>query len=375
MGEKEQMKKMELETAPTEKENQAHSNEEKMIAEFETQQSIETSSKETLQQVDKANKYSVPQNFISSDEKVNPQQKEKSNEKDHPINQNGNDLEDENKQSSTPNNKESLQPTDKENDSTDKENDSDEKDNLMNPQRKEIICSDDTITSSDATIFVQKSVSSNKQADEAVADKAESNTSFQSVDIQKQLNTPKTPLQVLSELSSNMQEMNNDEINNNDDETLTDDDNRNADDEIDSFPETIISEDAQNQLPPLPEPTLSPVQIPEAPPLDTFTSNDKLVDSSEKEYVESDNENQSERIVQDTNPPTNLPSDDGNLLRWNRMQEERRKRPRKLQVSFSENTLSLGIRMRRQPVPKSPRTRNMTKTPRKNLQQKRRRKK
>ena len=123
------------------------------------------------------------------------------------------------------------------------------------------------------------------QADEAVADKAESNTSFQSVDKQKQLNTPKTPLQVLSELSSNMQEMNNNEINNNDDETLTDDDNRNADDEIDSFPETIISEDAQNQLLPLPEPTLSPVQISEAPPLDTFTSNDELVYSSVEEYV------------------------------------------------------------------------------------------
>ena len=34
---------------------------------------------------------------------------------------------------------------------------------------------------------------------------------------------------------------------------------RNADDEINSFPDTIIPEDAQNQFPPLTEPTLSPV--------------------------------------------------------------------------------------------------------------------
>ena len=74
-------------------------------------------------------------------------------------------------------------------------------------------------------------------------------------------------------------------INNNDNETLTDDDNRNADNEINSFHDTIVSEDAQNQLLPLPEPTLSPVQISEAPPLDTFTSNDELVNSSEEEYV------------------------------------------------------------------------------------------
>ena len=113
---------------------------------------------------------------------------------------------------------------------------------------------------------------------------------------------------------------------------MTDNDNRNANDEINSFPDTITSEDAQNQLPPLPEPTLSPVQIPEAPPLDTFTGNDGLVDSSEEEYVESENENQSERIVQDTYPPTNPPADGGKLLRWNMMQEDRRKRPRKSRV-------------------------------------------
>ena len=157
-----------------------------------------------------------------------------------------------------------------------------------------------------------------------------------------------------------MQKMNKDEINHNDDETLTDDDNRNADDKITCFPETIISEDAQNQLPLLPEPTLSPVRISEALLLDTFTGNDGLVDSSEEEYVGSGYENPSKRIVQDTNPPTNLPSDGDKLLRWNIMQEERKKRPRKSRVSFLENTLSPGKRMRRQPVPKSPRTRNMT---------------
>ena len=149
--------------------------------------------------------------------------------------------------------------------------------------------------------------------------------------MQKQLVTPKIPLQVLSELSSNMQEIksqNESSINNNDDETLTDDDNRNTDDEIDNFPETIISEVAQNQLPPLPEPTLSLVQIPEAPPLDTFTRNYELVDSSEEEYVESNNENQSEMIVQETNPPNNPPSDGGKLLRWIKMHEEQTKRPR-----------------------------------------------
>ena len=58
-----------------------------------------------------------------------------------------------------------------------------------------------------------------------------------------------TPSQVLSELSSSMQEMksqNGNSVNNNDDDTLTDDDNRNANNEINSFPDTIISEDAQN---------------------------------------------------------------------------------------------------------------------------------
>ena len=53
-------------------------------------------------------------------------------------------------------------------------------------------------------------------------------------------------------------------INNNDDETLTDDDNRNANDQINSFPDTIISEDTKNQLPPLLGPALSAVQIPKA---------------------------------------------------------------------------------------------------------------
>ena len=208
---------MELETQPIDKENEMHSSEEKKISELETQQSRETSSKETFQQADKANEDLVSQNVIGSDEKVNPQ--------DHPINRNVNNSKYENKQSSKINNKESLQPIDK-------ENDSDEKDNLVNPQQKEILYSDDTIISSNRTIFIQKSVSSKTQADEAVADKAESYTSFQPIDIQKQLDTPKSPLQVLSELSSNMQEINNYEINNNDNETLTDDDNRNADDEI-----------------------------------------------------------------------------------------------------------------------------------------------
>ena len=211
------MKKMELETQPMDKENEMHSNEEKKILELETQQSRETSSNEIFQQVDKANKDSVSQNYIGSNKKGNPQQQQIFNEKDHPIHQNTSDLVDES--SSKTNNKESLQPTDK-------ENDSDEKDNLVNPQQKEITSSDDTITSSDGTIFIQKSVPSNKQADEVVADKAESNTSFQPVDMQKQLVTPKTPLQVLSELSSNkwqeIKSQNESSINNNDDETLTD---------------------------------------------------------------------------------------------------------------------------------------------------------
>ena len=74
----------------------------------------------------------------------------------------------------------SLQPTDK-------ENDSDKKDNSINPQQKEMTSGDDTISRSDATILIQKSESSKTKADEAVADKAESNTSFQPVDIQKKL--------------------------------------------------------------------------------------------------------------------------------------------------------------------------------------------
>ena len=87
---------------------------------------------------------------------------------------------------------------------------------------------------------------------------------------------------------------------NNDDETLTDD----PDDETKSFSDTIISENTQNQLLPLPEPTLSQIQYPAPQPLDAFTSNEELVDSSDDEYVDTDNENQSEKIVQDTNPST-----------------------------------------------------------------------
>ena len=86
-----------------------------------------------------------------------------------------------------------------------------------------------------------------------------------------------------------MKSKNESSINNNDDQTLTEDDNRNVNEEINSFPDTIISEEAQNQLPPLPEPTLSPVQIPEAQPLDTFTCNGELLDSSEEENLDSYN--------------------------------------------------------------------------------------
>ena len=67
-----------------------------------------------------------------------------------------NNLEDENKQSSKTNNKESLHPRDK-------ENEFDKKDNLVNSQQKETIYTDDTITSSDGTIIIQKSVSSKKK--------------------------------------------------------------------------------------------------------------------------------------------------------------------------------------------------------------------
>ena len=84
-------------------------------------------------------------------------------------------------------------------------------------------------------------------------------------------------LQVLSELHNTMQVMksqNESSVNNDDDETLNDDDNRIANNEINSFPDTIKSEDAQNQLPPLPERTLSPIQIPEAQRIDTFTGNE-----------------------------------------------------------------------------------------------------
>ena len=138
---------------------------------LQTQQSRESSRKEIFQQADKGNELSVSKNFIGSDEKVNSQQKEILNEKDHPINQNANNLEYDKKQSSKTNNKDSLQPINK-------ENDPDKKDNSINPQQKVITCSDDTITSSDATIIIQKSKSSKTKADEAVVDKTESNTSF-----------------------------------------------------------------------------------------------------------------------------------------------------------------------------------------------------
>ena len=88
-----------------------------------------------------------------------------------------------------------------------------------------------------------------------------------------------------------MKSQNESSINKNYDETLTDHDNRNANDEINSFPDTNISEDAQNQLPPLPAPTLSSVQIPKAQPLDTSTGNNRLADSIMEENVERDNEN------------------------------------------------------------------------------------
>ena len=55
----------------------------------------------------------------------------------------------------------------------------------MNTQQKEIISSDDTITSSDGNILFQKSESSKTKANQTVADKAENYTSFQPVDIQK----------------------------------------------------------------------------------------------------------------------------------------------------------------------------------------------
>ena len=120
---------MELETQPIDKENKALSNEEKMILKLGSR---ESSSKETFQEAEEGNEDSVSQNFIGSDEKVNPQQKEIINEKDHRINQNANDSEYDKKQSSKTNNKDSLQPTDK-------ENDSDKKDNLVNPQQRNII--------------------------------------------------------------------------------------------------------------------------------------------------------------------------------------------------------------------------------------------
>ena len=84
------------------------------------------------------------------------------------------------------NKKEPLQPTDKENEALVETNEedyivhSDEKDNSFNPQQKQITSSDDTITSSDATIIIQKSESSKTKAD-----KAESNISFEPVYIQK----------------------------------------------------------------------------------------------------------------------------------------------------------------------------------------------
>ena len=84
------MKKIVLATQPTDKENQAHSNEENnsttndknqptdqyKISELETEQWRDSSSKETFQPTGKANELSVSQNFIGSDEKVNSQKKE-----------------------------------------------------------------------------------------------------------------------------------------------------------------------------------------------------------------------------------------------------------------------------------------------------------
>ena len=73
----------ELGPRPTDKEKQAHSNQgnEKISTtneknQLETQQPRELSSKETFQQAGKGKELSASQNFIGSDEKVNPQQKE-----------------------------------------------------------------------------------------------------------------------------------------------------------------------------------------------------------------------------------------------------------------------------------------------------------
>ena len=177
-----------------------------------------------------------------------------------------------------------------------------QKDNSVYPHQKEITSSDDIITSSEGTVLIQKSESSKTKVE---ADKTVSNTSFQPVNVQKNSVTSKIsglhssdfiknqiPLSVLSQLSNTVQEMksqNEISVHNNDDETLTNNDNRNTNDKINSYPDTTISENTQNQLPPLPEPTLSPLQIPEAQPLNTFTGNDGLVDSSEEENVESNN--------------------------------------------------------------------------------------
>ena len=344
------------------------------------------------------------ENVITPTEKEN-KESEETNEKDIVVNSDEKDSSVNQETQPTDQNENAISPTENKNRESEETNeadeknvvDSDEKDNLAKPQQRDIASTDGTITSSDATITIQKPDVSKSKADDAIADKAESNTSSQSVDVQKKSDASKssgkTPLQVLSELSSNMEEMKDQNIsseNNDDDETLTDDPN----DETNSFPDTIVSKDAQNQLPPLPKPTLSQihypesqpldtlysnVEYPEAQPLDTFTGNDGLVDSSDEEYLETDNENQSETIVQDTNPQTNPltkpSSDGGKLAKFNKMLEERRKNPKRLRVSFSENTLSPNKGIRRQPVPKSPRTRNMTKTPRKNLQQKKRKKK
>ena len=59
-----------------------------MNSELDTQQSRETSSKNTFQRADKANEDLVSQIFIGSDEEVNPQ--------DHLINQYVNDSKNEN---------------------------------------------------------------------------------------------------------------------------------------------------------------------------------------------------------------------------------------------------------------------------------------
>ena len=159
---------------------------------------------------------------------------------------------------------------------------SDEKDDLVYQQQKGY-----------AAILIKK-----LESLKIKADIIESNTSYLPVGIQKKSVSSKisgqcppdslknqTHLQVLSQLSSTMQEMksqNESGVNKKDDEALTDDDERNGNNDINSFPDTIISENVQKQLPPSQELMLVPVQISEAQPLNTYTGNDGLVHSSEE---------------------------------------------------------------------------------------------